>query len=81
MMVFVVVQTSLDTEVVGDLLRTVWTNQHGHGIPLSISTKSKSVLILYLHAVFGIVDHTATIPAPLHTVASGNCHGFCGIIL
>ena len=71
------VQTSSDTEVVGDLLWTVLANQHGDEIPLSISTTAKSVLILYVDAVLGIVDHTVTIPAPLHTVASRNCHGFC----
>jgi hypothetical protein len=75
-MVFAMVQTSSDTEVVGDLLWTVLANRHGDGIPLSISTKSKSVLILYVHAGFGIVDHTVIIPAPLQTVASGNCHDF-----
>ena len=76
MMVFVMVQTSSGTEVVGGLLRTVWANQHGHGIAKHIALTSKSVLILYVHAEFGIVDHTVTIPAPLQTVASGNCHGF-----
>jgi hypothetical protein len=80
MMVFCIVQTSSDTEVVGDLLRTVLANQYGHGIPLHITLTSKSVLILYVHAVFGIVDHIATIPAPLQTVARGNCHGFCDSI-
>jgi hypothetical protein len=74
------VQTSSDTEVVGDLLRTVLANQLGDEIPHHIPMISKSVLILYLHAVFGIVDHTATIPAPLQTVARGNCHGFCDSI-
>ena len=52
------VQTSLDTEVVGDLLRTVLAKQLGDEIPEHISTTSKSVLILYVHTVFGIVDHT-----------------------
>jgi hypothetical protein len=76
MMVFAMVQTSSDPEVVGDLLWTVLANQYGDEIPLSISMTSKSVLILYVHAVFGIVDHTVTISAPLQTVASGNCHSF-----
>jgi hypothetical protein len=76
MVVFVMVQTSSDTKVVGDLLRTVWTNQYGDETPLSISMTSKSVLILYVLAVFGIVDHTVIISAPLQTVASRNCHGF-----
>ena len=58
MMVFCMVQTSLDTEVVGDLLRTVLAKQLGDEIPEHISTTSKSVLILYVHTVFGIVDHT-----------------------
>jgi hypothetical protein len=58
-----------------------WPNQYGHEIPQHISMTSKSVLILYLHAVYGIGDHTVTIPAPLQTVTSRNCHGFCGIIL
>ena len=75
--VFVTLQTSSDTEVVGDLLSTVLASQHGDEIPQHISMTSKSVLILYLDAVFGIVDHTVTIPAPLQTVASRNCHGFC----
>jgi hypothetical protein len=70
------VQTSSDTEVVGDLLRTVLAKQLGHEIPEYITLTSKSVLILYLHAVFGIVDHIVTIPEPLQTVASRNCHGF-----
>jgi hypothetical protein len=76
MMVFAMVQTSSDTEVVGDLLWTVLANQYGREIPLHITMTSKSVLILYLHAVFGILDHTVTIPAPLQTAASRNCHGF-----
>ena len=70
------VQTSSDTEVVGDLLWTVLANQLGDEIPEHISTTAKSVLILYVHAVFGILNHTVTIPAPLQTVASRNCHGF-----
>ena len=76
MMVFCMVQTSSDTEVVGDLLRTVLANQYGDEIPQHISAIAKSVPILYVHTVFGILDHTVTIPAPLQTVASGNCHGF-----
>ena len=50
--------------------------QLGDEIPEHISMTSKSVLILYLHAEFGIVDHTVRIPAPLQTVASRNCYGF-----
>ena len=73
------VRTSSDTEVVGDLLWTVLANQYGHEIPLHITVISKSVLILYVHAVFGIVDHTVTIQAPLQTVASRNCHGFAAL--
>ena len=73
---FVTIQTSSDTEVVGDLLGTVLARQLGDEMPLHISMTSKSVLILYVHAEFGIVDHTVTIPAPLQTVASTNCHGF-----
>ncbi len=76
MMVFVTIQTSSDTEVVGDLLRTVLANQYGREIPHHITIAAKSVLILYVHAMFGIVDHAVTIPAPLQTVASRNCHGF-----
>ena len=76
MMVFAMVQTSSDTEVVGDLLSNVLAKQYGHEIPEHISMTSKSVLILYVHALLGIVDHTATIPAPLQTVANRNCHGF-----
>jgi hypothetical protein len=77
MMVFVTIQTSSDTEVVGDLLWTVWANQYGDEIPQHISMTSKSVLILYVHTGLSIVDHTVIIPAPLQTVASRNCHGFC----
>ena len=79
MVVSVKVQTSSDTEVVGDLLWTVLAKQLGDEIPEHITLTSKSVLILYLHAVFGIVDHTVTIPAPLHTVASRNRHGFAAL--
>ena len=70
------VQTSSDTEVVGDLLSNVLANQYGDEIPEHISMTSKSVLTLYVHAEFGIVGRTITIPAPLQTVASRNCHGF-----
>ena len=70
------VQTSSDTEVVGDLLETVLAKQLGDEIPHHLPATRKSVLILYVHAVFGILDHTVTIPAPLHTVASRNRHGF-----
>ena len=70
------VQTSSGTEVVGDLLWTVFGGQHGDEIPHHITIAAKSVLILYVHAEFGIEDQTATIPAPLQTVASRNCHGF-----
>jgi hypothetical protein len=76
-MVFAMVQTSSDTEVVGDLLSNVLANQYGDEIPEHVSAIAKSVPILYVHTVFGILDHTVTIPAPLQTVASGNCHGFC----
>ena len=76
MMVFAMVQTSSDTEVVGDLLSNVLANQYGREMPLHIAMTSKSVLILYVHAVFGIVWHTVTILEPLQTVASRNCHGF-----
>lgn len=70
------VQTSSDPEVVGDLLSNVLANQLGREIPQHISMTSKSVLILYVHAVFGLLNHTVSIPAPLQTVASRNCHGF-----
>jgi hypothetical protein len=76
MMVFSMVQTSSDTEVVGDLLRTVLAKQLGDEIPHHIVMTSKSVLTLYVHAEFGILDHIGTLPAPLQTVASRNCHGF-----
>ena len=71
MVVSVKVQTSSDTEVVGDLLWTVLAKQLGDEIPEHICMTSKSVLILYVHAEFGIVNHTVTIPAPWHTAAGG----------
>jgi hypothetical protein len=55
---FVTIPTSSDTEVVGDLLWTVLANQLGYEIPEHISMTSKTVLLLYLYAVFGIVSHT-----------------------
>jgi hypothetical protein len=40
---FVTIQTSSDTEVVGDLLRTVFGGQHGDEIPEHIVMTAKSV--------------------------------------
>jgi hypothetical protein len=51
MVVFCMVQTSSDTEVVGDLLWTVCSGQYGREMPLHITMTSKSVLILYVHTV------------------------------
>ena len=58
MKVFLTAQRSSETEVVGDLLWTVLANQYGDEVPQHIPTTAKSVLILYVHAEFGIVDHT-----------------------
>ena len=48
-------QTSSDTEVVGNLLWTVFADQQGDEIPLHIVTTAKSVLNLCLHAQFGMI--------------------------
>ena len=48
-------QTSSDTEVVGDLLMCAFDWEHGDEMPNLIVTTAKSVLNLYLHAVFGMV--------------------------
>ena len=48
-------QTSSDTEVVGDLLVRAFDGEHGDEMPHHIVTTAKSVLNLYLHAVFGMI--------------------------
>ena len=52
---FVTIQTSSDTEVVGDLLWTVFDGQLGEEIPQHITTTAKSVLNLYLYAQFCMI--------------------------
>ena len=52
---FATTQTSSDTEVVGDLLVCAFAPEHRDGIPQHIGTTAKSVLNLYLHAVFGMI--------------------------
>ena len=47
-------QTSSDTEVVGDLLWTVFADQQGDEMPHHIGATAKSVLNLCLHAQFGM---------------------------
>ena len=48
-------QASSDPEVVVNLLWTVFADQQGDEIPHHIGTTAKSVLNLYLHAVFGMI--------------------------
>jgi hypothetical protein len=48
-------ETSSDTEVVGDLLVCACAKEHRDGIAHHIVTTAKSVLNLYLHAVFGMI--------------------------
>jgi len=48
-------ETSSDTEVVGDLLWTVFADQQGDELLHHIVTTAKSVLNLCLHAQLGMV--------------------------
>ena len=48
-------QTSSDTEVVGDLLAKLVADRHSVEIPNDIPVTAKSVLNLYLHAVFSMI--------------------------
>ena len=48
-------QTSSDTEVVVNLLVRAFDGEHGDEMPHHIVTTAKSVLNLYLHAVFGMI--------------------------
>jgi hypothetical protein len=48
-------QTSSETEVVVNLLVCAFDGEQGDAIPNDISMTSKSVLNLYLHAVFGMI--------------------------
>jgi hypothetical protein len=48
-------ETSSDTEVVGNLLANLFADRHSDEIPQRIRMTSKSVLNLYLHAVFGMI--------------------------
>jgi hypothetical protein len=48
-------QTSSDTEVVGNLLVSAFDGEHRDEIAHQIPTTPKSILNLYLHAVFGMI--------------------------
>jgi hypothetical protein len=50
-----IADTSSDTEVVGNLLVSAFDGKHRDEMPHHISTTAKSVLNLYLHAVFGMI--------------------------
>ena len=48
-------QTSSDPEVVVNLLVCAFDGEHGDEMPNHIVITAKSVLNLYLHAVFGMI--------------------------
>jgi hypothetical protein len=52
---FVTIQTSSDTEVVGDLLVCAFVAEHCNAIPHHIVTTAKSVLNLYVYAVICMI--------------------------
>ena len=62
-------QTSSDAEVVVNLLVSAFDGEHRNAIPNHIVITAKSVLNLYLHAVFGWFCHTGIISAPWQTAA------------
>lgn len=73
-------KTSSDTEVVGNLLVSAFAKEYRDEIAQHIVITAKSVLNLYLHAVFGWLLHTGIIIAPRQTVASGMRSYYAGLI-